>query len=144
MEEFISLEAQDPYMTFPSSKIIPHLRSLTLQNEILPVFSGSALHHIGTKVLMDYIGELLASPLDVKGDIESDGRSSVSVLAWKVGWDRQKGWMTFVRVYSGKDSSNNVSQSSNAGNRLSIALFNALQYYNWTKRTHLEASPVLR
>ncbi|EEB87548.1 hypothetical protein MPER_15064, partial [Moniliophthora perniciosa FA553] len=23
------------------------------------------------------------------------------LLAWKVGWDKKKGWMTFVRVYSG-------------------------------------------
>lgn len=102
MEEFLSIEAEDPYLAFPHSKIIPHLRKSTLQKEILPVFSGSALRHIGTQVLMGYIGELLASPLDVRNDIESDKRGGVSVLAWKVGWDRQKGWMTFVRVYSGK------------------------------------------
>lgn len=127
MEEFLSLEAQDPYLSFPPSKILPHLRNLTLQKDILPVFSGSALQHIGTKVLMDYIGELLASPLDTKGTMESDKRGGgVSVLAWKVGWDRQKGWMTFVRVYSGEEIGTHVFSSANDRNRLPIAFHDVI------------------
>jgi elongation factor G len=102
LDEFLALSAPDPYQALPPRAIIPHLRDLTLRKEILPVFCGSALHHIGTKNLMNYIGELLASPMDVRGvDIETPKPGSVTVLAWKVGWDRQKGWMTFVRVYGG-------------------------------------------
>ncbi|KAG2130273.1 hypothetical protein DEU56DRAFT_914903 [Suillus clintonianus] len=49
---------------------------------------------------MNYVGKLLASPMDVRLASESaDG--SLCLLAWKVSWDKRKGWMTFVCVYSG-------------------------------------------
>ncbi|CAG7848607.1 Ribosome-releasing factor 2, mitochondrial {ECO:0000255/HAMAP-Rule:MF_03059} Short=RRF2mt {ECO:0000255/HAMAP-Rule:MF_03059}; AltName: Full=Elongation factor G 2, mitochondrial {ECO:0000255/HAMAP-Rule:MF_03059}; Short=EF-G2mt {ECO:0000255/HAMAP-Rule:MF_03059}; Short=mEF-G 2 {ECO:0000255/HAMAP-Rule:MF_03059}; Flags: Precursor [Serendipita indica DSM 11827] len=101
MDEFLSLDTSDPYLTLPSTSIVPHLRQLTLRKEILPVFCGAALRHIGTKNLMDYIGDLLASPVDVNTAKAPAKRGFVNVLAWKVGWDKQKGWMTFVRVYGG-------------------------------------------
>ena len=103
MEELLSMDAPDPYLSFPSQSIVPHLRALTARKEILPVFCGAALSHIGTKNLMDYIGELLASPVDVGNQSPvAKRRDFVNILAWKVGWDKQKGWMTFVRVYAGK------------------------------------------
>ncbi|KAG8834880.1 Ribosome-releasing factor 2, mitochondrial [Serendipita sp. 399] len=102
MDELLSIESEDPYAALPAGKMMPHLRSLTLRKEILPVFCGAALKHMGTKNLMDYIGELLASPLDVDTELAATSRRGpVSILAWKVGWDRQKGWMTFVRIYGG-------------------------------------------
>ena len=101
MDEFLSLDAPDPYLALPSTSIVPHLRQLTLRKEILPVFCGAALRHIGTKNLMDYVGELLASPLDINPTKVPAKRGFVNILAWKVGWDKQKGWMTFVRVYGG-------------------------------------------
>ena len=98
--------AGDAYLRVPSSAILSSLRELTLQKKILPVFCGSALKHVGTELLMDYVGELLASPADVDKLGESTAAISkkqglVQLLAWKVGWDRRKGWMTFVRIYSG-------------------------------------------
>jgi elongation factor G len=103
MDEFLALDAPDPYLAFPAEKIIPRLQELTARKEILPVFCGAALRHIGTKHLMDYIGELLASPIDIENQSQTaNKRGFVSLLAWKVGWDKQKGWMTFVRVYAGK------------------------------------------
>jgi elongation factor G len=88
------------YLNVNSSSIMPHLRQATLKNEILPVLCGSAMKDIGTDLVMDYVGELLASPVDVPHD--SQGKNApVRLLAWKVTWDKKKGWMTFVRVYSG-------------------------------------------
>lgn len=102
MDELLAVEAPDPYSALSAQTIIKHMRELTLRREILPVLCGSALHHIGTKNLMDYIGELLASPVEVSNQsIEVPKRGFVSLLAWKVGWDKQKGWLTFVRVYAG-------------------------------------------
>jgi len=79
------------------------------------VLCGAALKHVGTELLMNYIGELLASPQDVghtaqKALIEASKAPTraiqkageVQMLAWKVSWDKKKGWMTFVRVYSGE------------------------------------------
>ncbi|EJU06227.1 translation elongation factor 2 [Dacryopinax primogenitus] len=102
-----------PYLRIPGSSIMPALRSAVLREEVLPVLAGSAWKHIGTQMLMNFVGELLASPVDVeqkeeKREREKGGealtkaaREEVKVMAWKVGWDKMKGWMTFVRVYSG-------------------------------------------
>lgn len=106
-EEFMETLLELPsgpssYLSIPPDTIIPTLRTLTLQNKILPVLCGSAMKHIGTELVLDYAGELLASPLDVP-QVEAvvDQNQGVQLLAWKVGWDKRKGWMTFVRVYSG-------------------------------------------
>jgi elongation factor G len=96
----------DAYLRVPSAAILSSLRELTLHKEILPIFCGSALKHVGTELLMDYVGELLASPADVDmlgqcAAIISRKPGLVQLLAWKVGWDKRKGWMTFVRIYAG-------------------------------------------
>ena len=90
-----------PYLSVNSSQIIPSLRSLVAKREILPVFCGAAAKHVGTELLMDYVGELLASPRDVRLEGAVESGAKVQMLAWKVAWDKRKGWMTFVRVYSG-------------------------------------------
>lgn len=90
----------DSYLSMEGEAIIPHLRRASLKNQVLPVLCGSAMKNIGTDLVMDYVGELLASPLDVKH--ERQGKSPpLQLLAWKVTWDKKRGWMTFVRVYSG-------------------------------------------
>ncbi|KAG8218598.1 P-loop containing nucleoside triphosphate hydrolase protein [Butyriboletus roseoflavus] len=88
------------YLQVHPTEIIPHLRKATIENHILPVLCGSAVKSIGTELVMDYAGHLLASPLDVRLQVESPD-APVRLLAWKVTWDKRKGWMTFIRVYSG-------------------------------------------
>lgn len=90
----------DAYLGVGTAQILPHLRRASLQNAVLPVVCGSAIRHIGTELVLDYAGELLASPLDVPHDPQTSN-TPLHLLAWKVGWDPRKGWMTFVRVYSG-------------------------------------------
>lgn len=88
------------YLSVPPSVIMPYLRELTLQQQVLPIVCGSALKHIGTELLLNYVGALLASPLDVQFS-KVGNPEQVQLLAWKVSWDKRRGWMTFVRVYSG-------------------------------------------
>ncbi|EIW82101.1 P-loop containing nucleoside triphosphate hydrolase protein [Coniophora puteana RWD-64-598 SS2] len=88
------------YLSVSGSDIIPHLRKATLRNEVLPVLCGSAMKNIGTELVMNYVGDLLASPMDVRLEGESTN-APLRMLAWKVTWDKRKGWMTFVRIYSG-------------------------------------------
>lgn len=105
-ESLLSLpEEPSSYLSIPASDILPHIRAATLRNDILPVLCGSAFKHIGTELLMNYIGELLPSPLDVEPNPKALAPNApLRMLAWKVGWDKRKGWMTFVRVYSGSSS----------------------------------------
>ncbi|CAE6412159.1 unnamed protein product [Rhizoctonia solani] len=92
---------ESPYLSVSAPQIISSLRSLVAKQDILPVFCGAAAKHIGTSLLLDYVGELLASPRDVRLEGATESGSEVQMLAWKVAWDKRKGWMTFVRVYSG-------------------------------------------
>ena len=103
MNKLLELPA-DPsaYLSVEAKNILPALRFATLRNEVLPVLCGSAMKHIGTDLVLDYAGLLLASPLDVPGAIVPQDGSDVQALAWKVSWDKRRGWMTFVRVYSGR------------------------------------------
>lgn len=91
------------YADIKAATILPCLRQATISNEILPVLCGSAMRNIGTDIILDYVGELLASPKDVSIDL-SPVNKPLLMLAWKVAWDKRKGWMTFVRVYSGEGS----------------------------------------
>ena len=102
MEHLLALPpGPSSYLGVETSAIMPHLRKATLKNEILPLLCGSAMKSIGTELVMNYVGELLASPMDVRLDTES-AHGPLRLLAWKVSWDKRKGWMTFVRVYSGQ------------------------------------------
>ncbi|KAF9008963.1 P-loop containing nucleoside triphosphate hydrolase protein [Cyathus striatus] len=102
MEKLLQLPASPAgYLSVESSDIMRYLRNATVQNSILPVVCGSAIKHVGTELVLDYAGELLASPLDISGDTRAEN-ALLSMLAWKVVWDKRRGWMTFVRVYSGK------------------------------------------
>ena len=103
MEQLLEADsAETGYTDIKPSSILPHLRKATISNEILPVLCGSAMKNIGTDLVLDYVGELLASPKDVSIDL-SPVDKPLLMLAWKVAWDKRKGWMTFVRIYSGKD-----------------------------------------
>ncbi len=100
MEHLLELPSHpSAYLSVTASTIFPFLRAATVKSDILPVLCGSAIKHIGTETIMDYAGELLASPLDVSHGTGS--QNAVGLLAWRVSWDKRRGWMTFVRVYSG-------------------------------------------
>ena len=102
-EQLLELpEDSSSYLTIPAANILPHIRAATLRNDILPVLCGSAFKHVGTELLLNYVGELLPSPVDVEPNTKvRHANAPLRALAWKVGWDHRKGWMTFVRVYSG-------------------------------------------
>ena len=104
MDEFLSVTSSDsPYFGVSDSSVISALRILTLSKEILPVVCGAAIRHVGTDVALNFVGDLLASPIDASSSQNLPAKAAeAQILAWKVSWDKQRGWMTFVRVYSGK------------------------------------------
>ncbi|KAH8830492.1 translation elongation factor 2 [Flagelloscypha sp. PMI_526] len=88
------------YLGIEAKQIMPYLRAATVSGEVLPVLCGSAFQHKGTETVLDYVGELLASPVDV-AETKLVDSSPLHAFIWKVGWDERKGWMSFVRIYSG-------------------------------------------
>jgi elongation factor G len=97
----------------PEELVLEALREGTLQMEITPVFTGSALKHKGIRFLLDGVIDLLPSPLDippVKGihpdtdePLEREAKldAPLSLMVFKT-LAEQTGDLTFVRVYSGK------------------------------------------
>ncbi|KAI6034357.1 P-loop containing nucleoside triphosphate hydrolase protein [Pisolithus microcarpus] len=118
MDKLLALPSEPSfYLQIQPQDIIPHLRRATLGNQVLPVLCGSALEGIGTELIMDY---LLASPLDVRTEDENVN-GPLRLLAWKVAWDQRKGWMTFVRVYSGCLRSQSVLFNVNTGQKEKVS-----------------------
>ncbi|MBI2514790.1 elongation factor G [Candidatus Wolfebacteria bacterium] len=92
------------------------LRVATINNELVPVFCGSALKNKGVQLLLDAVLDYLPSPLDlhelkpIKGvnpktneevTREPKDDASFSALAFKIATDPFVGNLTYFRIYSG-------------------------------------------
>lgn len=89
------------------------LRKATIENKIVPVFTGSALKNKGVQLVLDAVVDYLPSPLDIPPTDGIDPNTGEHVtrnssdeepfaaLAFKVQTDPFVGQLTFFRVYSG-------------------------------------------
>lgn len=123
MEEEISTE-----------ELVVALRRGVIAGEIHPVLCGSALKNKGVQRLLDWVVELLPSPLDIpavagvnpddrdeedapKIERNADDEEPLAALVFKIVTDPFVGRLAFVRVYSGVLRSGstvlNTSQSKN-------------------------------
>ena len=129
----VAAEANDDLMnawledgTLNETQIRQGLRSLTIDNSIVPVFCGSAFKNKGVQLLLDGVIDYLPNPTDVppvegvvdaeKGVVEvrrPDESEKFAALAFKIMTDPFVGQLVFMRVYSGQlvsgDSVINVS-----------------------------------
>ena len=111
------------------SKIRAAIRKATLDNEILPVFCGSAFKNKGVQSLLDSVIDYLPSPIDTaeyKGmdpDSEEeigrkpDFKEPFSAYAFKVATDPYVGKLIFCRVYSGSADAGVGLVNSNNGKK---------------------------
>ncbi len=118
----VAAEANDDLMntwledgTLNEAQIRQGLRSLTIDNSIVPVFCGSAFKNKGVQLLLDGVIDYLPNPADVppvegvvdadKGIVEvrrPDESEKFAALAFKIMTDPFVGQLVFMRVYSGK------------------------------------------
>jgi elongation factor G len=88
------------------------IRKRTINNEIVPMFCGSAFKNVGVQALLDAVIEYMPSPLDVPAIEGEDDRGNrvtrpssedepFAALAFKIATDPFVGTLTFMRVYSG-------------------------------------------
>lgn len=89
------------------------LRKATIENKIVPVFTGSALKNKGVQLVLDAVVDYLPSPLDIpptKGHDphtneelvrKADDKEPFAALAFKIATDPYVGQLAFFRVYSG-------------------------------------------
>jgi len=90
------------------------LRKAVIANEIIPVFTGSALKNKGVQLVLDAVLDYLPGPLDVPPIVGINPRTGeeeerpasdeapFAALAFKLQTDPFVGQLTWFRVYSGK------------------------------------------
>jgi elongation factor G len=100
------------------------IRQLTIANQLVPVFCGSAFRNKGVQAMLDAIIEYLPSPVDIKAikgllddemteaDRPASDDNHFASLAFKIATDPYVGTLTFFRVYSGVLSSGDVVYNS--------------------------------
>ncbi|MRX45603.1 elongation factor G [Pedobacter puniceum] len=108
MEKFFD----DP-STITEREILDALRQAVLDAKIVPMVCGSSFKNKGVQTMLDYVMELLPSPLDQEGikgtnpntgeDVtrKPDIKEPFSALAFKIATDPFVGRLCFIRVYSG-------------------------------------------
>ncbi|MFT4756230.1 MAG: elongation factor G [Vicingaceae bacterium] len=108
----------EKYFEDPNSisekEILAALREATISMKIVPMVCGSAFKNKGVQTMLDYVMELLPSPMDTEAiigknpDTEAEERRKPSVdepfaaLAFKIATDPFVGRLCFVRAYSGR------------------------------------------
>ncbi|MBA2655358.1 MAG: elongation factor G [Tatlockia sp.] len=97
---------------FTEEEINQAIRKRTINNEIVPVFCGSAFKNKGVQAVLDGVVEYLPSPIDIPAirGIDDDGEETYrqtsydepfSALAFKIATDPFVGTLTYFRAYSG-------------------------------------------
>ncbi len=106
MEKYLEGQA------FSEEEIKKALRQRTINNEIVPVFCGSAFKNKGVQAVLDGVIDYLPAPIDIpaiKG-LDEDGNEvfrktaydePFSALAFKIATDPFVGTLTYFRAYSG-------------------------------------------
>jgi len=120
-------------------ELIAALRRAAVQNTLVPVLVGSALHNKGIQPLLDAIVRYLPNPLDIppaEGTDPSTGQRTVRrpdpdeplcALAFKVVSDPFVGRLTYLRVYSGTLTQGDVAY--NVGRRRAERVSRLYQMY---------------
>ncbi len=129
------LEGNEP----PVEKLKELLRKAVINNEIFPVYCGSALKNKGVQLVLDAVVDYLPSPLDLKpvtginpktGDAierHASDDEPFCALAFKLQTDPFVGALTFFRVYSGSISAGSYIYNSTNGSKERVGRIVRLQ-----------------
>lgn len=114
-------------------EILNALRSAVLDNAFTPMVCGSSFKNKGVQTMLDFVMELLPSPVDqeaVKGTDPRNGNEisrkpsedePFSALGFKIATDPFVGRLCFIRVYSGKLNAGSYVLNTRSGNKERIS-----------------------
>src|ERR1017187_5505080 len=109
MEKFF----EDPN-SISETEILTALRAACIANKVVPIVCGSAFKNKGVQTMLDYVMELMPSPMDknnihgINPDTElevtrkPDVTEPFTALAFKIATDPFVGRLCFFRVYAGR------------------------------------------
>lgn len=128
MEKFF----EDP-TSISEREILDALRKAVISMKVVPMLCGSSFKNKGVQMMLDYVMELLPSPLDKESitGINPDTEQEVSrkpsesepftALAFKIATDPFVGRLCFIRAYAGKLDSGSYIYNSRSGNKERIS-----------------------
>ena len=123
---------EDPE-SISKEEIIAALRAATIDLAFVPMMCGSAFKNKGVQTLLDYVMELLPSPMDRESiiGIDPDTEEEISrqpssdepfaALAFKIATDPFVGRLCFVRSYSGMLDSGSYVYNTRTGKKERIS-----------------------
>jgi elongation factor G len=115
------------------------LRKAVINNEIFPVYCGSALKNKGVQLVLDAVVDYLPSPLDLKPVTGTNPKTGEAIerhasddepftaLAFKLQTDPFVGALTFFRVYSGTLTAGSYVYNSSTGTKERVGRIVRLQ-----------------
>ena len=119
------LEGKEPSL----AELKSILRKAVINNEIFPVYTGSALKNKGVQLVLDAVVDYLPSPLDLKPATGINPKTGEPIerhasddepfcaLAFKLQTDPFVGALTFFRVYSGTLTAGSYVYNSTTGTK---------------------------
>jgi elongation factor G len=103
------------YDSIPVELLKSALRRITMNQLAIPVFCGSSLKNTGVQPLLNAVCSYLPNPVERQHDFIEYYGKNLCALAFKIIHDKQRGPLTFLRLYSGTIKSGspiyNVNQS---------------------------------
>ena len=111
-ETLIEKYFEDPN-SITEAEIMKALREATISMRIVPMVCGSSFKNKGVQTMLDYVMELLPSPLDKdviigidpdtneEVEVKPDEKEPFVALAFKIATDPFVGRLCFIRAYSG-------------------------------------------
>ena len=131
-ETLIEKFFDDP-SSISEAEILTALRKATIDMKIVPMVCGSSFKNKGVQTLLDYVMELLPSPLDkdviigidpdtdAEVEIRPDEKEPFVGLAFKIATDPFVGRLCFVRAYSGVLDSGSYIHNTRSGQKERIS-----------------------
>jgi len=119
--------------TITEREILDALRKAVLDASIVPMVCGSSFKNKGVQTMLDYVMELLPSPMDQEGIIgthpdtgaeimrKPDEKEPFAALAFKIATDPFVGRLCFIRVYSGNLEAGSYVYNVRSGNKERIS-----------------------
>jgi len=127
----------EKYFEDPSSiserEILDALRAATINGDFVPMTCGSAFKNKGVQTMLDYVMELMPSPLDTEAVVGTNPKTDEEVsrkpletepfaaLAFKIATDPFVGRLCFTRAYSGVLDSGSYILNSRTGKKERIS-----------------------
>ncbi|MFN5460467.1 MAG: elongation factor G, partial [Bacteroidota bacterium] len=115
------------------AEILTALRKACVANKVVPMVCGSAFKNKGVQTMLDYVMELLPSPLDKDNIIgrnpdtdeevvrKPDAKEPFTALAFKIATDPFVGRLCFFRAYSGRLDAGSYVLNTRSGNKERIS-----------------------